>query len=225
MSKMKVFTGVTTIDRPTKDGAYVPVRGSRDGSLYHIPYFQGLAMEGRVFVANAGTGTTVMQGNAAYSATAAEFNMDIPHGITVLPISIEVTLDAKVDDEDLHIHALASRTLAEVSSGTLITQVPLRLDNPIQSKVTCYAAIATMTSIATTGHYEFWRRQTEYGAAPVAAQSEEGELQTFRWSAIDDGVFPMIVGNGALGIHAVKTTASNLFITVVWAELVSNTIV
>jgi len=223
MSNLKGYTGVSSVTRPTTDGAYIPVRASRDGSIYTVPYLQGLAMEGRLFIANAGTGTSTVQCAGVYSATASDFNIDVPLGTTILPVSIEVTLDAMTDDQDVHIHALASRSLA-AASGTTITQVPLRTDNIIQSMVTCKAAASSQTTLASTGHYEFWRRQFEFGAKPEAGSSEEGGLRTVRWSALDDGVFPVIVGEGAMGLHVAKTTEATVFITVVWAELPSNTI-
>jgi hypothetical protein len=182
-------------------------------------------MEGRCHVANIGIGTTGITSAGGWVATTPDVHFRVPNGITVLPIRISVTFDALTDDTDLEILALTADELDKTpTGGTAVNSYNLRTDNPHPTGVTIQSDVTAITDPDVAGTVsEFWRVGAQIGAAPVAAQNEEGQPLTFEWFA-SKVVAPIIVGEGTLNLWC-GIGATNYFAQIVWVELPSSTIV
>lgn len=213
MSTLNILAQQQNVRRKA-DGLPIELRGTRDGSPFSADWFTALALEGRVFVANGGTDTSPITFAGAYDPDAADFVIDVPDGTAIIPISIEVNL--QVTGASLfEVIMLASRTLAATTSGSAITPVALRSDAPISTNTTVTAAVgaAGMTDPNTAGSYEFYR--SGYPSDPDVAGNPNPR---YAFSALREGVAPVIVGAGSLVVYAAGTGGSG-FITAIWAEL------
>lgn len=218
----------TTPHRETRDGISEKLWADRSGALVTLAQYQALVNEGKVWCFNAGVAATSVEAGGAYDADTEDMSLDVPVGITVLPLSIEVTIDVITDNEDIDMQALASRTLTAVSGGTAGTPVNMRLDLDHKTRCTAYSSVTgnASTDPNTAGaSFEFWRQRLELGAAPVAAQSEEGRLLTFKWTAVGQGFAPVLVGAASLSLYIPKGTAAKFYGTIIYAELESTSIV
>lgn len=207
------------------DGADVYVRALRDGTLVTADMFQSLVLEGRVWVVNGGgVAVSPFQCDGAWDGDSADFILDVPVGTTILPITLEVVIGGLTDDEDIEIVFYAANMANTVGASTAITPRNYRNDLGIGSNCKCYVAADDTTSTdvsGASGVYCFARTRWEIGAAPAAGQSEEGQELRFRWSALDDGVAPIVVGAGSITGHVSKTTEATAYVTCVYAELPS----
>ncbi len=196
------------------DGRPIDLRATRDGSPFSADWFTALALEGRVFVANGGTDTSPITFAGAYDADAGDFTIDVPDGTAIIPIFVEVNLQT-TGASLFEVIMLASRTLVAVSSGTSVTPVAFRTDAPISTNTTVSAAVAGagMTDPNTAGAYEFYR--SGYPSDPDVAGNPNPR---YSFSALREGVAPVLVGPASLTVYASGTSGTG-FITAIWAEL------
>lgn len=216
--------------RETSDGEEKALWSQRDGSLVVGGQFQALANEGKVWIANHGVAATAVTAAGAYNADTGDISIDVPAGITMIPLGIQITIAALTDNQDIVIHALASRTLCAITAAqfTPVTPINCRLDLDGTSNCTVYGSANADqgTDPNTVGAcFEFWRRRWELGAAPDEGDSEEGHLLTVEWSVQEYGAAPVLVGPASLTIYITKGTAATFYSSVTWVELNSNTIV
>ncbi len=219
MSELKVKAQQQNVAR-VADGRPIDLRATRDGSPFSAGWFTALSLEGRVFAANGGTDTSPITFAGAYDADGADFTIDVPAGTTIIPITVEVNLQT-TGASLFEVIMLASRTLTAVVTGTTVTPVALRTDAPISTNTTVRSAVnaGAMTDPNTTGAYEFYR--SGYPTDPDVAGNPNPR---YAFSALREGVAPVIVGPGSLVVYAAGTSGTG-FITAVWAELPSSAIV
>ncbi len=218
MSELEILAQQQNVARKS-DGQWLPPRGTRDGAMFTADWLTALTLEGRVFGMNGasggiGYGSSPITFEGVYAATSVDIGLDVPDGTVVIPISIEVNLQT-TGGSLFEVFALASRTLQATSGATAGTIVPFRTDAPVATNCTGYITDGdvTATDPNTTGSYEFWR--SGYPSDPDVALNPNPR---YSWSAINDGVGPVIVGPGSLALY-VSGTSGVGFATVIWAEL------
>ena len=219
MAELEILAQQQTITRKG-DGIHISARGTRDGSLFTADWFQALALEGRVFAVNSGTGTAPTTFGGAYSATDVDLGIDVPDATAIMPITIEVNLQT-TGASLFEVIMLASRSLQATTGGVTLTPVALRTDAPNSTNTTVIGTDGSVTATDpnTTGAYEFYR--SGYPTDPDVAGNPNPR---YAFSALRDGVFPLIVGEGSIAVYASGTSGTG-FITAIWAELPETAIV
>ncbi len=212
----------TSVSR-VSEGAFKDVRLTRDGAIFTAPWVLGLVAEGKVFCANAGKGTTAVAFAAAYDATAPDFYMYIPSGITAIPLYICVIFNVSGTEATLEVSALASNTGDSSATGTALTPYNMRIDAPSTSVCTITNSVdASGVTTPVAGNYvEFFRWEKPLNDTVATGENDRAPLIA-TWSAITDGVPPIIPGGGASGSALAIYTGSQAgqgYVTVIWAEL------
>lgn len=201
--------------RRTSDGGLIELRATLDGSLITAPWYLALLLEGSVFGTNNGTGTDPYTSSATYANTTPDLSVDTVAGIAMLPLAITLGLDMTwANETDSEAIASVSNTIA-AADGTQ-TIVNLRTDSPRASQ--CAAEVAGVANVTGgSAYFEFFRESVALaGGTPDLNPS--AVLSMFRWSVLD-GIAPMVVGAGNLGLWMSTNAANDVFATAVWAEL------
>ena len=233
MADLRVKTGTSSVALGNSDGTMVDVRGTRDGAIFTAPWLTALALEGRCFGVNTGTGTAPDSlAKIAWDATKPDAYITVPAGTTIIPVYIEICFE----DTDTASATVAVDCMATLSSvvdtspgGTGKTPYNMRTDAPRKSNCTCKATVSTGTTPYTGNFLEFWRGtagMVEDGYAGATAQTSELNSRTM-WCIKDAVAPPVIVGTGSLSVWAGQhgTDACTGWITIIWAEVPSISIV
>lgn len=201
------------------DGTMRPARATADGSLFVADWLMAHLLDGRLFSVNVGTGTTPVASAGAWVATTPDLHLQIPTNVEIIPVSLSVSIDSLVDDQDLEIVAATSNGRdASPTGGT--TQTILNRNQTHSRGSRCIAqsdVTAITTPVTDRDYFEFWRQMATLGAAPVAAQSEEGQPTTFKWSYVDGPL--AATGAAELLLWVAGGATFNYFATLTWVEL------
>lgn len=206
--------------------ADVWVRALRDGTLTVVDFLAMMSLEGRVFQAAAGSFTAPITYTAGgIVVTTPDVALTVPTGKTVIPVEI-------VNMMEDHGTVLILEIIASIGNGTVTTPgtaiVPtnLRTDAPHKSTV-----VASHTAITAVDHTvngtEFWRDGIGAGGitkVPSASISVLDHLFKFKWSAMESGVLPVMVGPSSMFLYC-STQAGHGFYTIKYIELSSTAIV
>ena len=208
------------------EGADAFLRMLRDGTISAANWLTLNALEGRMFVANGGVGTTPITFAGAYDADAPDLYIYVPSGTTIIPVYIGVKYEAVGTETELEAIALASRTGDSTATGTALTIKALRTDAPLASKCTATAAVGAAgiddPNAAGANFYEFWRRGHPLKDTSASGENDRHE-QVYEWKLAETLVPPGIVGPGALAIYAASQAGTG-FIEAIWLELASGNI-
>lgn len=197
MSDIRLMSAQTTVSRNSTDSKLITARGTRDGSLFTIPWIQGLVMEGKVFGINAGAVTTAIAAKAAIDADQPEMAVYTAADTTVLmPVHLWATLESGSTTLGVHGVQLAISNIS-VGAGTSTAATPLN-----QNLSSGNASSAT-AKVAYTGN----------GTDPLTA----GNYQILKHSG---GV---IDSDAATSGVPFMPTAEFLFGQTYWSPIVANT--
>ena len=231
MTDLRIKSGVSSVDRGVSDATPVDVRGTRDGAMFIAPWLTALALEGRCFGINTGTGTTPDGLGAAYDATKPDAYITVPAGTTIIPVFIEVTIEDSdtVQPNIIDCMAVLSSVADTATTSTPVTIYNMRTDAPITSNCTAVSVVTANGTTPLTGNFlEFWRgtagtMQDAFNDGNAATS----ELNTrTAWNVGQATIPPIIVGSGSLSVYAAKPGAGVTgWITVIWAEVPSTSIV
>ena len=222
MVDVRGVTGVSTVTRLDSDDAWRALRLQRDGALFTSEWLTGLALEGRVYVANAGTGTAPISFAALYTNTAPDLDVSVPAGTLVIPIALHVqietfgsTLLAEI------VAAIGTGGVIAPTSATAVTPRNLRADAPYTSGCTIVSD-GTGATYPTGNVYEFWRDgQDKVVTIATAVDTSPRGGCSFRWSAFQSGIWPIMYSASAitrLNVFASVQTGTG-FITLTYIEL------
>jgi len=204
------------------EGQDRPARENRRGELVTANNYQQFVMDGRVFVSNGGSGTTPITFAGAYDADAPDFFLNVPIGITVIPLRVQVIYDAVGTEATMEIIGLYSNTGDSSATGTAGTIMNMRTDNPRVSSCAVTVAVdaAGITDPNAGVFAEFWRYARPLTDTVATTENDRLPL-VFDWSAFRDGPAPVIVGNSpgaCLAVYAASQAGTG-FITVEWVEI------
>ena len=230
MSDLRIKTGTTSVALGTGDGTQVDVRGTRDGAMFTSPWLTSLALEGRCFGINIGTGTTPVQFTTAWLATTPDLYIYVPPGTTIIPVFIEATWEDTDGAGIWDVVATASAIGDSSPGGNALTIHNMRTDKPVKSNCTAISIASTLTTPYTGNYVEFWR-----GTAGMAADAFNGTTNQTSdlsirtaWNVKGASSPPVIVGSGSLSLwatNAVGATGVTGWATIIWAEVPSSSIV
>ena len=183
----------------TSNSPYIPIAASRNGNMFTADWLARMALEGRMYTCNAGTGTAPFTGGGAYVATAPDVDMSVPSGMLIIPVFISVTFET-FGTILLHeiVAAYGKGGVIAPTSATAVTPVNHRLDLGNDSGVTVVSdgtGATYMTPAASV--VEFWREGTELRVnktvtANLQATQSGTDPNTFKWSALQTGVWPIM---------------------------------
>src|SRR5262245_5286396 len=77
-----------------RDGSEILERLLRDGSYIAADWLVAMSLEGRVFQANYGQGTTFITCKTGLTAAQPDTNLDVPAGTTVIPLALHLAVAA-----------------------------------------------------------------------------------------------------------------------------------
>ena len=226
MSDLRIKTGATTVGRATEDGAWIAARGLRDGSISFADFLTVMALEGRCFMANAGTGTAPFTGGGAYVNTAPDIDMSVPAGTLVIPYHVAVKFEAYGTDLLAEVvGAVGTGGVIAPTSATAVTPRNLRLDAPNTSGATIVSD-GTGATYMTGNVYEFMRDGHRFAVTKTASSATASafDQELYTWSAVQTGVYPIMYSASAisrLNIFA-SSQAPTLFINIAYVELPGN---
>ena len=144
-----------------EEGTEMDVRISKRGELLVCDFWTEMALEGRCFQVRLGTVTTPVTGDEAITDTAAEMAADAQSGVTIMPFSLWITLDAQGGDA----LEIAGKSVATVSSaGDAFVPLPLysggnaatstaRADEAGSTTVTAELATTTLRHFAASAEF------------------------------------------------------------------------
>ena len=194
----------------------------RDGAVFTSDWLTGLAMEGRVYVAQGGSATTpITFGAGSIDVTEPDLDISVPAGTLVIPLSIQVVFETFGTTLLLEGMASIGRGGAQ-GTGTAVTPTSLRVDAPSTSGVTVLAAGEADATNHTANATEFWRFGKNKTVDIATADDDSTDVQTrFEWSAVKTGIWPILYSASAASRLTVfaGAQAGTGFITVVYAEL------
>ena len=231
MADLRIKSGTSSVDRGVSDATMVDVRGTRDGAMFTAPWLTALALEGRCFGINTGTGTAPDALGTTYDATKPDAYITVPSGTTVIPVLIEVTFE-DVDTSGTNIidcMAVLSAVADTATTSTAVVIYNMRTDAPIASNCSAVAVVTGNGTTPLSGNFiEFWRGTAGYvedANAGSTAPTSELNSKTV-WDIRHATVPPVIVGSGSLSVYTGKPGAGVTgWITVIWAEIPSTSIV
>ena len=227
MSDLRVLSGTSAVNRVTADGQDLSWRGTRDGIPYVMAWEQAMAMEGRMFIGNAGTITAPQTwGAGSLLETEPDYFLDVPDNTTCVITRIEFTMEA-FGAEGLFEFMAAMGTGGSAGTGTTaVTITNLRSDAPNASKCTATASAATGTATYMTTNISEFFRGSFAAAFTVATAIDDSPVppEHYVWSAADSGTYPVLVGAAQMSVYAASVAGTG-FMSVTWVELPSNLVV
>lgn len=134
----------------TSEGQWMNVYASKRGELYICDFFTRMVLEQRAFQVRAGTITTPLTGDVEITDTAAEFCADCVSGTTIIPVMLQVDIEALGGT----LPTCAAKSVATVSSvGTAFIPLPLYSGGVAAvstARVQAAGAVTVTAELATT---------------------------------------------------------------------------
>lgn len=188
-----------------------------DGAGITEEAVQALVMDGRVFHARVGKDTTPVTLDATWANTDPDISMDIPAGLTVIPLRIAVVYEAFGTDAIVETMTLVTQTLGAASAGTLFTSVNYRTRHTRDSLAKVYVG-PTVTSGYTGTYFELYRDCQQL--AGTQAAGEGGIPYRVEWNYKKNPPVPLIEGAASMQTWGTGNATSG-YIDWVWAEIPS----
>lgn len=225
MSDIRYLSATSSVTRVSADQAYLGVQGTRDGAIFTADWFMARALEGRMFSANSGVDTTPATHAGVYDANGPDYHIHVPAGTLIVPCYIGVKYEAIGTESEMEVIALASSTGDSSVTGTGLTIMNMRMDAPVASLCTATGAVAAagVTDPNAGNFIEFWRAGHPLADTPATGENDRAE-HVYEWKSGEMGFAPVIPGAGSLSVYATGQAATG-FITVVWVEVPSTSIV
>ena len=181
------------------EGDDANVRSMRDGTLFTQEWVMAMALEGRMFCAQAGLLTTAITwtATATNDQTKPAMFLHVPNGTTVIPLEIRLYMEAYGTDALFEV-AMLTGTGAVSASGTAMTITNMRTDAPITSLCTATSDITGGTA-PTANISSFYASGVQL--VTTVATSDDASMRTpdeWVWSLKSSGYAPVIKGAGQL---------------------------
>ena len=230
MTDARIVREVSNVSRGTADGALTALRGTRDGAIFQTDWYLAAALEGRAFGVNTGTGSTPdVMTTTTLTVAKPDLAITVPAGTTIFPVYIEYSIEDTDGAGVLDVVAMASSAATQVlSGGTAVTIYNMRTDAPVSSLCSAASVLAGSGVTPYTGNFiEFFRGY----AGDVTDQYNSSTAQTvatasrYNWSAAKTMVPPVLTGVSQLCIYCTGPGALTGWITAIWVEMPSNSIV
>ncbi len=208
-----LYGAAKTTSRQRVNAGDVQLQTTKDGALYVADFVLSMALEGRVFNASVGTASTVATFLATWVESKPQLNIDAPTGTTIIPLRIQVWLEAQAGALT-EVFATTGTNTIGVGTSTVVTPTSTRTDRPLTSGCVV-SSLYSVAGTTQTGQTEFWH--TGYNFAD--ATTHPGKDFSWIWRDCPH----IIVGPGSLAIYidANGNTAPTGFIRCEYIELPS----
>jgi hypothetical protein len=195
----------------------LPLVGTPDGALYVLDYYLDLALEGRVFQAFTGTGTTPVTFASGFNLRAPQLAVDVPIAISIVPLRIQVYLETSSGANVEEVLALTGTSNLGAGTSTPLTPVSTRTDGIATSECPVYSLYSGLGTTPSNPS-EFWH--TGYNFADATGNP----IKFFEWTSQQNGPPQVIVGPGTLAIYinGKGSTAPTGYARVSYIELPSS---
>jgi hypothetical protein len=208
--------------RDASDGHSGKLWTLRDGAAVNMDWYTALALEGRCFIVDTATGTTMDDLNDLWTTADPDLYLYVPKGLAVIPLYIELGFEDTSTAVVADIYALASNTEDADRSvtGTVETISCLRTDMPYATGCSAWSHVTACTEPAAGNYFEFWRPYAGFiddefnDSIPWRVPQPHG----ISWSAKEATIPPIICDGGCVAVWA-SVTAGTGFITMIWAEV------
>lgn len=205
--------------RQTSDGNWHEMRGLRDGSLVVCPRLQALVLEGRGYVAFAGTEDAPIDIGVAVDDTGAMLLVDVALGTTAYCIFAQGVMAVRQDATLINFMVEVDNATNRYSTaGISFTPINLRTDAPIASTSTVFrsadADVLTLSAKTSGGSLELYRESFELDAGASTDNQPKMVYEPDQPVAV--------VGPGAIIIHFGAThgaTEPTVYSSVQWIEV------
>lgn len=203
--------------------SYVPWKGMLDGNAFTADWLARMALEGRMYTVNVGTGTAPITYAALYTATAPDLDMSVPSNMLIIPVEIHINVEAY--GSTLLFEAIAAYGKGGViapTSATPQTAINHRLDIGNDSGVTIISdgtGATYMTPAASVIEFARWNQDKVLTIA-TAVDTSPRQIGSLNWSALASGVWPIMYatdGITRLNIH-VSAQVGTGFITMTFVK-------
>ena len=219
-------TRVKTIGTSPGAGSpiWTPQKAMLDGTAFTADWLARMALEGRMYTVNAGTGTAPITFAALYTATAPDLDMSVPSGVAIVPVEIHINVEAF--GTTLLFEAIAAYGKGGViapTSATAQTPVNHRLDKGNDSGVTIVSdgtGATYMTPATSVIEFARWN-QDKVVTIATAVDTSPRQIGSLDWSALNTGVWPiMYATDGITRLNIfVSGQAATGFITMTFVKL------
>lgn len=191
-SRIKAF--LSTIARTTK-GNWVDQAGLADGTPFTADWLLKLALDGRMYIANIGTGTAPVTGGGAYVNTAPDVDMSVPAGVLVIPIFAKVVFETAGTSLLNEVVGVVGRGgVIAPTSATAVTPACTRLDAPNGPSRATIVSDGTGATYMTDNIDEFWRDGAPMSITKTSASATVSSIDPpiAPWSALATGHWPIM---------------------------------
>jgi hypothetical protein len=199
------------------EGTIEKLWATLDGAGVTESVVQALVMDGRVFHARVGLDTTPVTLDAEWANTDPDLSMDVPGGITVIPLRIAVIYEAFGSDAIVETITLCTTTLAAASAGTKFTPINYRLRHSRDSACSVYVG-PTVTSGYAGTYFELFRDCQQL--AGTQAAGEGGIPYRVEWTFLKNPPAPLLEGDASMQTWGTGQATTG-YIDWVWAEIPS----
>ena len=213
------------------EGTEVYIKALRDGTLTTAAFFQALAMEGKMFMANAGTVTTpITFGAGSIDSTEPDLYVAVYSGNAIIPVSISILMEAYGTNAIFETMASfgTDGTTFTGAGGAVVTPANLKIGG---GKSSIYAYGGTNASSLTyfSNPREIFRNGQQVAITKATAVNNIANLDSptgykFTWSAVSSGIMPVLIGPAQLCVYA-AAQASTGFISFCYVELPASALV
>jgi hypothetical protein len=191
-------------------------RTNRAGETLILPTFDDYVRLGMVFSANVGSASTIAAfATTAYDQDQPEFGLDVPSGVTCIPLDIKIYLqDAAGTDTESFFRMddglLGAGTSTAITENNLYQQAS---DSQLATAQCTPRSLYTGNSAAITTGPEFCR-----WGSPFADATTSPDL-IWHWNRFQEGFGPIAEGEASFsGYIVAASTAASGFLTFTWAE-------
>jgi hypothetical protein len=196
------------------DGAIGAIKLSRSGALVSLPFINQCIAEGRGFqISNVAKQTALATGGLSYSDTVPAFSLDVPTGLTMVPLKIMLNQGGTVAGGVITVIISHDTACRVASAGTAVVPSNLRSDAPAASNVTAFSTSPTVGA-GTAANRGIWAAILKHDVAtsPNSAENKV-DLDYFK------DMLPILVGPASLQIHTFAgTTQPSWFYRIAWVE-------
>ena len=190
---------VSNVNRLASESHSKELRCGKDGSLFTADWFQSMAMEGRMFCAQAGVLTTPITWTATAANDQAKPAMfiSVPDGTTIIPLEISLYMEAFGTDSLFECAAITG-TGGVSAGGTAMSITNMRTDAPHTSLCTATSDLTGGTA-CTANVNEFWKSGVQKVATTATADDASmRNPDVFTWRYTDGMFAPVIKGAGQI---------------------------
>lgn len=188
-----------------RDGAEVVERLMRDGSAVGADWLVALALEGRVFVANYGQGTTVVACKTGLTAAQPDTNLDIPYGTAVIPLSLHVSMAVMAGTANhIFFQASTGNVVGNGTSSAADSLVNVLQGQGLSSACTARKAYSGSGTAPGTGSNANPGTVSEIVSYEAVVAAAAGVQQYYDWNA-NFALPSIVIGPGAISGYGVST--------------------